>query len=85
MIGGLPFTLFMTTFIALLSYIFYFQSFRKHDPILIYLNLMFLTLGMLSFFGQYFTTFALYEMTGIFIVFILILKVLKTVERISEK
>ncbi len=80
MIGGYPFTAFITTFIAILSYLFYFQSFRKNGPIWIYLNLIFLIVGTMSFYGQYFTTLSLYEMTAIFIIFILIFQVLNSVE-----
>jgi len=76
LIGGYPFTLFMTALLSIFTYIFYYKSFRSTKPFWIYLNLIFLTSGMLSFFGQYFTTFAIYEMTAIFFIFIFIFRVL---------
>jgi hypothetical protein len=69
MIGGIPFTIFMTSLIAIVSYWLYFKSYRKPTPLVIFTNLLFLTVGMMSFYGQYFTTISLYEMILIFILF----------------
>ncbi len=77
LIGGYPFTIFMTTTLAIISYLLYFQSFRTKNPILVYLNILFLMLGMLSFFGQYFTTLSIYELTAMFIFFIAVFQTLK--------
>ena len=70
MIGGYCFTLFITTLIAIISYWFYFKSVQTRNPILIYFNLIFLTIRMMNFYGQYFTTISLYEMTLFFVLFI---------------
>jgi len=80
MIGGYPFTIFMTTLISFFSYFIYFLSFRTKNPILLYLNFIFLTIGVMTFYGQYFTTVPLYEMSAIYIVFILIFQVLNSVK-----
>jgi hypothetical protein len=72
MIGGMTFTLFMTTLLGVISYSFYYKSIRSRKPIWIYLNLLFLTLMMMNFYGQYFTTISPYEMTFIFAMFIYI-------------
>jgi oligosaccharide repeat unit polymerase len=72
MIGGYPFTLFMTTLMSVLSYLFYFKAIRVKSPIWIFLNFIFLTMMMMSFYGQYFTTITPFEMTIIFMLFIYI-------------
>ncbi len=76
MIGGYPFTIFMTTLLTFLSYLFFYKTVRMKSPIWIYLNLIFLTMMMMSFYGQYFTTISPYEMTFIFMLFIYIFKIL---------
>lgn len=76
MIGGYPFTIFMTTLLAVLSYLFFYKTIRIKSPIWIYINLIFLTIMMMSFYGQYFTTISPYEMTFIFMLFIYIFKIL---------
>ncbi len=78
MIGGYPFTVFMTTTLACLSYLFYFLSYTKKGPIILFLNFIFLTLCMMSFYGQYFTTISLYEMSAIFILFIFTFQIFNT-------
>ena len=60
LIGVLPFTIFMSLLIGIMSYLFYFQSIKTKDPIFIYFNLLFLTTGALSFFAQYFTTLSFF-------------------------
>ncbi|MBA7519427.1 hypothetical protein ES705_11505 [subsurface metagenome] len=79
MIGGYPFTVFMTTTLACLSYLFYFLSYTKKGPIILFLNFIFLTLCMMSFYGQYFTTISLYEMSAIFILFIFTFQIFNTI------
>jgi oligosaccharide repeat unit polymerase len=76
LIGGMPFTIFMTILISFFSYIVYFQSRRRRSPIILYFNLLMLTLGVLSFFVQYFTLFSLYELTAFFMIFIAILNII---------
>jgi hypothetical protein len=76
MIGGTAFTLFMSTLMGVFSYIFYYKSILVKKPIWIYLNLLFLTLMMMSFYGQYFTTISPYEMTAIFALLLYIFKIL---------
>jgi hypothetical protein len=78
MIGGYPFTLFMTILLAFCSYFFYFLSSVKRNPIILYLNFLFLTLCMMSFYGQYFTTLTLYEMSFIFILLTLTFQIINT-------
>ena len=80
LIGGYTFAFFMTTFLAVISYWFYFKSMKCGSAMFVYLNLLFLTITMLSFFGQYFTTLSLYEMTVIFFLFIFVFKVLNWVK-----
>lgn len=79
MIGGYPFTVFMTTILAFLSYLFYFLSYTKKGPIILFLNFIFLTLCMMSFYGQYFTTVSLYEMSAIFILLIFTFQIFNTI------
>jgi oligosaccharide repeat unit polymerase len=74
MIGGYPFTFFMTTLISVCSYFFYYKAIRMKSSIWIYLNFIFLTMMMMSFYGQYFTTISPFEMTFIFILLIYIFK-----------
>ncbi len=78
MIGGYVFTVFMTTLLAVLSYLFYYLSYKKRNPVIPYLNFIFLTLCMMSFYGQYFTTLSLYEMSAIFILFIFVFQIINT-------
>jgi len=78
MIGGYPFTIFMTTAVAVLAYLFYFLSYLKKSSIFFFLNFIFLTLCMMSFYGQYFTTLSLYEMIVIFVLFIIVFKTINT-------
>jgi len=74
MIGGYPFTFFMTTLMSYFSYLCYFKAIRVRSPNWIYLNFILLTLMMMSFYGQYFTTISPFEMTFIFMLFIYIFK-----------
>jgi hypothetical protein len=78
MIGGYSFSIFMTTLLSVLSYLFYYLSYSKKSPILFFLNFIFLTLCMMSFYGQYFTTISLYEMLAIFMLFIFTFQLINT-------
>lgn len=82
LIGGLPFTVFMTILTGGISYILYFYSLKKYNPILIYFNLLFLVFWILSFFVQYFTLLSIYEMTVIFILFILGFKIFNKLQKL---
>jgi len=76
LIGGYIFTIFMTVLISSFSYLFFYLSRKKQTPYLIFLNLISLTLGSLTFFVQYFTLLSLYEMIFIYVCFIAIFQVL---------
>ena len=76
MIGGIGFTVMTTTVIAIGSYFFYFKSMISNSPVIQYLNFLFLSLGVLSFFVQYFTLLSLYEMSFSFILVFFILKMI---------
>jgi len=75
LIGGITFTILMTIVIAAISYYFYYHSRGSKNPISIFLNAVFLTMGFLSFFVQYFTLLSLYEMFIFFCIFILIFEI----------
>lgn len=70
LIGGVLFCFFMTVLFAIVSYFLYYRAFSTKNPVLVYFNLLFCMLGMLTFFVQYFTLLTLYEMTLVFLLFI---------------
>jgi oligosaccharide repeat unit polymerase len=74
MIGGISFTVFMTILISIVSYYFYFKTFKSPNPLNIFFNTLFLSLGVLSFFVQYFTLFSMYEMCFSYIFIVLVLR-----------
>lgn len=76
LIGGFPFTFLVTMSTATLSYWFYLKSFYFKNPITIFIAAVFLTSGLLSFFGQYFTILSVYEMTFFYLFFIGIFKLI---------
>lgn len=69
-IGGFTFTLLMTIIIAVISYSFYLRSFSSGKPVVIFINALFLVMGTLSFFGQYFTLVTPYYLIIIFSLFV---------------
>jgi len=79
-IGGFPFTLLLSISTAVISYWFYLRSFCFKGPIMIFITAIFLTLGVLSFFGQYFTVLSLYEMT---LLYLLLVGIFKLVQRLK--
>jgi oligosaccharide repeat unit polymerase len=76
LIGGYQFSYFMSFLIALFSYGFYYFSIKNRNPITIYFCLLFLTIGLLSFFGQYFALLSLYEMSIIYIFTFIVLGII---------
>lgn len=70
LIGGVLFCFFMTVLFAIVSYFLYYKAFSTKNPVVVYFNLLFCMLGMLTFFVQYFTLLTLYEITLIFLLFI---------------
>ena len=85
MIGGFTFTLFCTTIVSLISYFFYFIGRFSKNQILIMLNVLFLTIGTLSFFVQYFTLLSLYEFIFFLIFLSYLFKILDKVKNILYK
>jgi hypothetical protein len=83
MIGGYTFSFFMTSLFTILSYWVYFKSIQTQSPIYLYFNFMLLTIGMMSFYGQYFTTMSLYEMSLFYILFMAIFRQLNGVWNMS--
>lgn len=81
LIGGYFFSFFMSCIVGITSYFLYFRSLKTQNPILIYLLLIFLTLGILSFFVQYLTLLSLYEMSVIMIIFLLLMQGLNYVTK----
>lgn len=69
LIGGWSLTIAVTVIVSILSYIMYFLSYLKNNYFIIFLNLLFLTIGTLMFFGQYFTSLSTYEMPVILVAF----------------
>lgn len=84
MIGGVPLTVLMTILVGVISYVVFFQSRKRNSPLLLYFNMLFLTLAMLTFFVQYFTLLSLYEMTAIFIFFIIVFQLINTVINLKQ-
>ena len=76
LIGGYPLTLVMTIAIGLITYLIFYKSRTTGGPILLYFNMLSLTLALLTFFGQYFTLLPFYEMTAFFLIIIVIFKVI---------
>ena len=80
-IGGLPLTILMTILLAIASYYFYGKSILSPNPVNLYFCAIFLVMGFLSFFVQFFTLLSLYEMTTIFLIFISIFKFINHLTR----
>jgi len=76
LIGGWVFTLFMTTIVSLFSYWIFYKTRQRKNPYLVFFNLLALTLGVLTFFVQYFTLLSLYEMTAIYMFLIAVFQFL---------
>lgn len=74
LIGGIPFSLFMTVIVAAFGYLFYIKGLRTGNMFLIFMNCFFLAISTLSFFGQYFTLLPFYEFPFFFILLTLTLK-----------
>ncbi|WP_456408301.1 DUF6337 family protein [Caldithrix abyssi] len=70
LIGGIPFTLFAVLVFSAVSYFLYYKSLTKYAPYLIFFNLLFLTMGLLSFFVQYFTLLSTYQNSVIFVLLV---------------
>ena len=79
LIGGFSLTYVMTLAVGIISYIIFYKSRTEGKPILLYINMLLLTMALLSFFVQYFTLLSLYEMTAILIFFIFIFKFINSV------
>jgi len=84
-IGGVFFSIFMSALISLLSYLFYFKSILTKKPVMVYMNLLFLTTGLLTFFGQYITQLTTYEMTVLFIIVIIITNFIEFIKKLDYK
>ena len=69
-IGGIALTLISTIVIASLSYYFFILSMKSPNPIIIFITSIFLIMGTLSFFVQYFTLLSTYEMTFFYILLV---------------
>lgn len=69
-IGGLCFTLFMTTLHSIVAFYVYFKNVIRQTKLNTFLNVLMLMLSLLIFFVQYFTLISLYEMVIIFCGFI---------------
>jgi len=76
LVGGYPFSFFMVSSIALISYILFYKSFTTRSKIIVFLNILFLIISLLNFFVQYFTLFAPLEMTVFFVLIIFVLRLL---------
>lgn len=75
-IGGTFFTFFITIGFAIVSYIVYFKSINRYNPFAIFFNTLFLTFGILTFFGEYFVFVSTYEISVIFLIFVLLFRLL---------
>lgn len=84
-IGGFVFTILMTFFISMVSYHFFFKSQQSKSPFTIYFNALFLMLGILSFFVQYFTLLSLYEMTFFYVFLIGFFRLLNIISGYEKK
>lgn len=67
LIGGYYLTIAYVILSSFVYYLIYFMSFIKQNYMLIFLNLMFLTITTLSFFGQYYTSLSTFEFPLIFL------------------
>lgn len=72
LIGGLPFTLFITVVVSIISYFVYIRGLQLNGMLFLFFTWFFLTLNTLNFFGQYFTLLSFFEFPIYFIVLILI-------------
>ncbi len=85
LIGGMPFTVFMVIIVSLISYLFYFLALKKYNSYFMFLTLLFVTLNLLSFFGQYFTFLSIYEMTFLFFAMIIFFKSINYLNSLINK
>ncbi len=83
-IGGLPLTFLSTIVISFISYLLFTWSYKTKDAIIIFLNVLFLTMGILSFFVQYFTLLSLYEITFFYIILICFFKFILKVKSLNN-
>ena len=83
LIGGYPFTYFMTILFGIVVYYTYFAAYTQKKVIVIFLTCFFLTLLTLSFFVQYFTLLSTYEFPVFFIGLILIFNFYLKLKEIS--
>lgn len=83
-IGGFPLTFLSTIVISFISYLIFTWSYKTKDAIIIFLNALFLTLGILSFFVQYFTLLSTYEITFFYIVLIGVFKFILKVKSLQS-
>ncbi len=74
LIGGHGFTIFMNALLSLMSYYFFYESRKRKNFILFYLNLIFLAFGTLTFFVQFISIFSIHEITLFYVFFILLFK-----------
>lgn len=84
MIGGFFFTIFMTTLVSIISYHFYYKSLNTKSTVIIFINLLLLTINTLCFFGQYFTTLSPYENIALFVILIMILKLISQIRTLLK-
>jgi hypothetical protein len=76
LIGGYIFSFFIVTLVSMGTYYIFFKSINTKSKVLIFLNLLVLTLSTFNFFVQYFTLLTTYEVTLLFVLFIVFFKVL---------
>ena len=76
-IGGLPFTFFITAVLSTIKYFIYFKSFKTMNPFIIFYNLFLLTISALSFFGEYMPLLSFWEIPLIIGIIILLFKFLE--------
>lgn len=74
LIGGLPFTVFMTILFSVFSYFIYFKGLFSKNSIHLFLLWFILSINTLNFFGPYITIVSFYEFPLFFILLITALK-----------
>jgi len=72
-IGGWPFMIFMTTFLAWIYYLIFYKNKLKTNVLMSFLNIFCLTMAALTFFDQYFALLSFYEFIILFIIIVSIL------------
>ncbi len=70
LIGGIPLTFLSTILISVISYLTFIWSYTTKNPVVMFLTALVLTLGILSFFAQFFTLLSLYEITFFYIILV---------------